>query len=102
MAGWIAPLLLCTLRFGQGFALGGERGGAALLAVENAPPGWRGRFGMAPQLGAPVGFIAAKAPFLLPGLWLSAAHFAAWGSRIHSHVSARTVGLGMWVRLTLY
>src|SRR3546814_6823669 len=42
MAGWIAPLLLCTLRFGQGFGLGGEWGGAALLAVENAPPGWRG------------------------------------------------------------
>ena len=54
MAGWIAPALLCLLRFGQGFGLGGEWGGAALLAVENAPPGWHGRFGMVPQLGAPV------------------------------------------------
>ena len=53
MVGWVAPLLLCILRFGQGFGLGGEWGGAALLAVENAPPGWSARFGMAPQLGAP-------------------------------------------------
>ena len=60
-AGWIAPALLCLLRFGQGFGLGGEWGGAALLAVENAPPGWRARYGMFPQLGAPVGFIAANA-----------------------------------------
>src|SRR3546814_9789664 len=58
MVGWVAPLLLCILRFGQGFGLGGEWGGAALLAVENAPPGWKSRFGMFPQLGAPVGFIA--------------------------------------------
>merc|ERR1712039_771005 len=47
MAGWIAPFALCVLRFGQGFGLGGEGGGAALLAVENAPPGWRARFGSA-------------------------------------------------------
>ena len=67
-AGWIAPLLLCMLRFGQGFGLGGEWGGAALLAVENAPPGWRARFGMFPQLGAPVGFIAANGLFLLLGV----------------------------------
>jgi hypothetical protein len=56
MVGWIAPLLLCVLRFGQGFGLGGEWGGATLLAVENAPKGWEARFGSAPQLGAPVGF----------------------------------------------
>src|SRR5687767_1487015 len=54
--GWAAPLLLCILRVGQGLGLGGEWGGAALLAVENAPPGWRARFGMFPPLGAPVGF----------------------------------------------
>lgn len=52
MVGWVAPLLLCLLRFGQGIGLGGEWSGAALLAVENAPPGWRARFGMAPQLGS--------------------------------------------------
>ena len=101
MAGWIAPLLLCTLRFGQGFGLGGEWGGAALLAVEYAPPGWRGRFGMFPQLGAPVGFIAANGLFLLLGLWLSDADFAAWGWRIPFLVSAVLVGLGLWVRLRI-
>ena len=59
-SGWLAPALLCLLRFGQGLGLGGEWSGAALLAVENAPPGWRARYGMMPQLGAPLGFIAAN------------------------------------------
>ncbi|MEY4472036.1 MAG: hypothetical protein RL671_340, partial [Pseudomonadota bacterium] len=71
MVGWVAPALLCLLRFGQGFGLGGEWGGAALLAVENAPKGWTARFGAAPQLGAPVGFLAANGLFLLLGLWLT-------------------------------
>lgn len=101
MIGWVAPLLLCILRFGQGFGLGGEWGGAALLAVENAPPGWQSRFGMFPQLGAPVGFIAANGLFLLLGLWLSDADFAAWGWRIPFLVSAVLVGLGLWVRLKI-
>lgn len=79
MAGWIAPALLCLLRFGQGFGLGGEWGGAALLAVENAPRGWEARFGSAPQLGAPLGFFFANGLFLLLGLGLSDADFAAWG-----------------------
>ncbi|OYU14256.1 MAG: MFS transporter [Alphaproteobacteria bacterium PA4] len=101
MAGWLAPLLLCLLRFGQGFGLGGEWGGAALLAVENAPPGWRGRYGMFPQLGAPVGFIAANGLFLLLGLWLSDADFRAWGWRLPFLASALLVGVGLWVRLKL-
>jgi MFS family permease len=101
MAGWIAPLLLCILRFGQGFGLGGEWGGAALLAVENAPPGWEGRFGAAPQLGAPVGFLAANGLFLLLGLGLSDADFVAWGWRIPFLASAVLVGIGLWVRLRI-
>ncbi|KGB54160.1 General substrate transporter [Sphingopyxis sp. LC81] len=101
MVGWVAPLLLCILRFGQGFGLGGEWGGAALLAVENAPPGWKSRFGMFPQLGAPVGFIAANGLFLLLGLGLSDADFAAWGWRIPFLLSAVLVGLGLWVRLKI-
>lgn len=101
MVGWIAPLLLCVLRFGQGFGLGGEWGGAALLAVENAPPGWRARFGMFPQLGAPAGFLAANGLFLLLGLGLSDDDFAAWGWRIPFLVSAILVGLGLWVRLKI-
>ena len=101
MAGWLAPFLLCLLRFGQGFGLGGEWGGAALLAVENAPPGWRGRFGMFPQLGAPVGFIAANGFFLLLGLVLSPDQFINWGWRVPFLASAVLVGLGLWIRLRL-
>ena len=100
-AGWIAPLLLCILRFGQGFGLGGEWGGAALLAVENAPPGWKARFGMFPQLGAPVGFIAANGLFLILGLLLSPEQFLSWGWRIPFLLSAVLVGIGLWVRLSL-
>lgn len=99
--GWIAPLLLCILRFGQGLGLGGEWGGAALLAVENAPPGWRARFGMFPQLGAPVGFIAANGLFLLLGLTLTPEQFRDWGWRLPFLASALLVGLGLWVRLRL-
>ncbi len=100
-AGWVAPLLLCVLRFGQGFGLGGEWGGAALLAVENAPPGYRARFGMFPQLGAPVGFIAANGAFLVLGLCLSPEEFRNWGWRIPFFGSALLVGVGLWVRLRL-
>ncbi len=99
--GWLAPVLLCMLRFGQGFGLGGEWGGAALLAVENAPPGKRGRYGMFPQLGAPIGFIASNGLFLLLGLWLNDGDFMEWGWRIPFLGSALLVIIGLWVRLTL-
>lgn len=100
-AGSLAPLLLCVLRFGQGFGLGGEWGGAALLAVENAPKGWEARFGSAPQLGAPVGFLAANGLFLLLGLWLGDGDFLAWGWRVPFLASALLVGIGLWVRLNI-
>ncbi|MBC2666468.1 MFS transporter [Novosphingobium flavum] len=101
MAGPIAPALLCLLRFGQGFGLGGEWGGASLLAVENAPKGWEARFGAAPQLGAPLGFLCANGLFLLLGLGLSEQDFAAWGWRIPFLASAVLVGVGLWVRLKI-
>ena len=101
MAGWLAPVLLCVLRFGQGFGLGGEWGGATLLVVENAPKGWEGRFGTAPQLGSPLGFIAANGLFLLLGLFLGDAEFEAWGWRIPFLASAVLVGIGLWVRLRI-
>lgn len=99
--GWVAPLLLCLLRFGQGFGLGGEWGGAALLAVENAPPHKRARYGMFPQLGAPVGFIASNGLFLLLGLLLSGDDFMEWGWRIPFLASALLVVIGLYVRLRL-
>jgi len=101
MVGWIAPLLLCILRFGQGFGLGGEWGGASLLAVENAPKGWEARFGSAPQFGAPVGFLAANGLFLLLGLGLSDAEFQSWGWRVPFILSALLVAIGLWVRLRI-
>ena len=100
-AGVYAPLLLCLLRAGQGLGLGGEWSGAALLAVENAPPGLRGRFGMVPQLGAPVGFLLANGFFLALGAILTPAEFRAWGWRIPFASSAVLVVLGLWVRLSL-
>lgn len=100
-AGYLAPVALCVLRFGQGFGLGGEWGGAALLAVENAPAGRRGRYGMVPQLGAPVGFIAANGLFLVLGLAMTPAEFMAWGWRVPFLLSVVLVGLGMWVRLRI-
>ncbi len=99
--GWVAPALLCLMRVGQGIGLGGEWGGAALLAVENARPGWTGRFGMVPQLGAPLGFLVANGLFLLLGLVLSPAQFRDWGWRLPFLASALLVSVGLWVRLKL-
>lgn len=100
-AGWLGAFLLAVLRFGQGFGLGGEWGGAALLAVENAPPGKKGRYGMFPQLGAPVGFIAANGLFMILGLLLTQEQFMDWGWRLPFLGSAVLVGVGLWVRLKL-
>ena len=58
--GFAAPLLLALCRFGQGLGLGGEWGGAVLLAIENAPPNKRAWYGMFPQLGAPAGFLPLR------------------------------------------
>jgi MFS family permease len=101
MIGWSAPALLCLLRFGQGFGLGGEWGGAALLAVENAPNGHKARFGMFPQFGAPIGFILANGLFLLLGTMMSDADFRSWGWRIPFLLSALLVLVGLWVRLRI-
>jgi len=101
MVGWVAPALLCLLRFGQGLGLGGEWGGAALLAAEYAPAGKRGWFGMFPQLGPPVGFLCAVGGFLLLANLLDDAAFRDWGWRIPFLASAVLVMLGLYVRLKL-
>lgn len=99
--GFWAPVVLCILRFGQGMGLGGEWGGAALLATENAPPGKRAWFGMFPQLGAPIGFILANGLFLVLALTLSEDQFRSWGWRIPFLLSAVLLALGLYVRLRL-
>ncbi len=101
MLGWMAPLLLCLLRFGQGLGLGGEWGGASLLAVENAPPGWANRYGSFPPMGAPVGFIFANGFFLILGAVMDDAQFREWGWRLPFLASAVLVFLGLWVRLKI-
>ncbi|TDC93231.1 MFS transporter [Saccharopolyspora aridisoli] len=99
--GVVAPLLLALCRFGQGLGLGGEWGGAALLATENAPPRKRALFGTFPQLGAPIGFFFANGLFLILSGAMSDAAFASWGWRIPFLVSAVLVVVGLWVRLSL-
>ena len=81
--GVAAPLLLALCRFGQGLGLGGEWGGAVLLAIENAPPGRRAWYGMFPQLGAPLGFFLSGSVFLLLSRTLSDQQFFQFGWRIH-------------------
>ena len=105
---WAAVLLL-VLRLFQGFALGGEWSGAALVATENAPEGKRAWYGTFPQLGAPLGFIIANSVFLainylLPhpeGAAQRSADFLAWGWRVPFLFSAVMVIIGLWVRLRL-
>jgi metabolite-proton symporter len=106
--GWLAPLLLVILRLAQGFALGGEWSGAALVATENAPAGKRAIYGTFPQLGAPIGFIIANGLFLIIAAMLPSDDpsrpsdaFLSWGWRIPFLFSAVMVVIGLWVRLSL-
>jgi metabolite-proton symporter len=99
--GVAAPLLLALCRFGQGLGLGGEWGGAVLLAIENAPPGKRAWYGMFPQLGAPIGFFFSGGVFLVLSRWLSNEQFFAFGWRIPFLASAALVLVGLYVRLTI-
>ena len=100
--GVFAPLLLATFRFGQGLGLGGEWGGAVLLAIENAPPGKRGWYGMFPQLGAPVGFICSAGIFLLLSATLTDEQFFSFGWRIPFIASLVLVIVGLYVRLRIH
>lgn len=97
--GTAAALLLALCRFGQGFGLGGEWGGAVLLATENAPPGKRAWYGMFPQLGAPIGFFLSGGIFLWLGDTMSEADFFQYGWRIPFLSSAILVFVGLYVRL---
>lgn len=99
--GVLAPLLLALCRFGQGIGLGGEWGGAVLLAIENAPPHRRALYGMFPQLGAPIGFICSGGIFLLLSRTLTNDQFFRFGWRLPFLASAALVLLGLYVRLTI-
>ncbi len=100
-AGWLAPALLCLLRLGQGLALGGEWTGATLVALENAPAGWRARFAMFAPLGAPIGFSIANGLYLVLTLALTMDQFKDWGWRLPFLASAPLAWVGFWVRFNL-
>ena len=99
--GIVAPVLLALLRFAQGLGLGGEWGGAVLLATENAPPGKKAWYGMFPQLGAPIGFLLSTSFFLLLGNTMNDEQFFNYGWRIPFIASALLVWVGLYVRLKL-
>ena len=99
--GIAAPLLLMLFRFGQGLGLGGEWGGAVLLAIENAPPGKRAWYGMFPQLGAPIGLLLSGGTFLLLSDTLTEEQFFDYGWRIPFIASAALVVVGFYIRLKI-
>ena len=99
--GTVAPFLLALCRFGQGLGLGGEWGGAVLLAIENAPPNKRAWYGMFPQLGAPIGFFLSSGVFLLLSHLLTDKQFFTYGWRLPFLSSALLVFVGLYVRLTI-
>ena len=101
--GVAAPILLVLLRFGQGFAVGGEWAGATLLTAEYAPPGKRGLYAMFPQLGPAVAFILSSTTFLVTGSLLGDTNevFLDYGWRIPFLFSAVLVGIGLYMRLAI-
>jgi metabolite-proton symporter len=100
--GVAAPVLLALCRFGQGLGLGGEWGGAVLLAIENAPPGRRAWYGMFPQLGAPVGFTCSASVFLVISTLFTNDQFFRFAWRIPFLASAALVIVGLYVRLRIH
>jgi metabolite-proton symporter len=99
--GVAAPLLLALCRFGQGFGLGGEWGGAVLLATENAPPGKRSWYGMFPQLGAPLGLFLSSGIFWILLHFISQEALLSWGWRVPFLASIVLIAIGLWVRLSI-
>ncbi|WP_074380821.1 MFS transporter [Bartonella doshiae] len=100
-AGWWAPFFLTLCRIGQGMGLGGEWGGAVLLATENAPPEKRGWYAMFPQLGVPIGLFLSIAVYLGLLHFLDYSELLAWGWRIPFIASVIFMIIGLWIRLSI-
>ena len=94
-----APILLVVLRFTQGIGVGGEWGGAVLMATEHAPPGKAGLYGSAPQMGVPAGVILANVVFLVCTQSMSEQQFLAWGWRVPFLLSLTLIAVALWIRL---
>ena len=99
--GIAAPILLVALRFLQGFGLGGEWGGAVLMATEHAEAGRRGFYSSFPQMGPAVGFLLSSGLFLILTSSLSESQFASWGWRVPFLFSIVLVAIGLYVRVTI-
>ena len=96
--GWVAPALLVLLRCIQGVAVGGEWGGAALMAVESAPPKLRAFYSSGVQVGYSVGLLLATGLVAILSGGLTSESFLAWGWRIPFLASAGLVLIGLWIR----
>ena len=101
MIGVTAPILLTSLRFVQGLAIGGQWGGAMLLVTESAPPNQRGYYGAFAQAGAPVGVILANLAFIVTSSLVSEESFYSWGWRIPFLASAVLIGISMYIQINL-
>ena len=101
MIGVTAPILLTSLRFAQGLAIGGQWGGAMLLVTESAPSNQRGYYGAFAQAGAPVGVILANLAFIITSSLVSEESFYSWGWRIPFLASAVLIGISMYIQLNL-
>jgi len=101
MIGVTAPILLTSLRFAQGLAIGGQWGGAMLLVTESAPSNQRGYYGAFAQAGAPVGVILANLAFIITSSLVSEESFYSWGWRIPFLASAILIGISMYIQLNL-
>ncbi|MEN0136542.1 MAG: MFS transporter [Rhodococcus sp. (in: high G+C Gram-positive bacteria)] len=97
--GLLAPALLVVCRLMQGFAVGGEWGGAVLMAVEHAPEGKRAFYGSWPQIGNPVAMVLATLTFIAVDASLTDEQFLSWGWRLPFIASTVLIGVGMYVRL---
>jgi len=101
MIGITAPILLTSLRFAQGLAIGGQWGGAMLLVTESAPSNQRGYYGAFAQAGAPIGVILANLAFITASSLVSEESFYSWGWRIPFLASAVLIGISMYIQLNL-
>ena len=101
MIGVTAPILLTSLRFVQGLAIGGQWGGAMLLVTESAPSDKRGYYGAFAQAGAPIGVILANLAFIITSSLVSEESFYSWGWRIPFLASAILIGISMYIQLNL-
>jgi MFS transporter, MHS family, shikimate and dehydroshikimate transport protein len=98
--GPMSAVLLVVLRLAQGFGVGGEWGGAVLMAVEHAPPGKRGFYGSWPQMGVPLGLLLSTVVYT-PFSRMAQPDFLSWGWRVPFLLSIVLVGVGLLIRVRI-